>query len=103
MISPGVGQFTRTATPSRTVVACTVDGRAIEARAGDTVLTAVLTHRRSLRVFEFAPTMRSGFCLMGACQDCWVLLDDGAPVRACTTLVEPGMAIVSSRSEPADV
>ena len=35
----------------------------------------------------------AGFCLMGACQDCWVRLADGRRVRACSTLLEDGQAI----------
>ena len=38
--------------------------------------------------------MRAGFCLMGACQDCWVELADGRRVQACSTTVEPGMAVL---------
>ena len=37
---------------------------------------------------------RAGFCLMAACQDCWVRLADGRRVRACSTVVEPGMAVM---------
>jgi predicted molibdopterin-dependent oxidoreductase YjgC len=90
-------QFQRIETPPRTSVACVVDGEAVDVFAGDTVLTAVLTHRRNLRAFEFAEAERSGFCLMGACQDCWVHLATGEPVRACTTLIGPGMSIATRR------
>ena len=72
----------------------TIDGVPAEARAGDLLLTAILLHRSSLRRFEFGDAHRAGFCLMGACQDCWVSLADGRRLRACTTPVEPGMAIV---------
>jgi aerobic-type carbon monoxide dehydrogenase small subunit (CoxS/CutS family) len=40
---------------------------------------------------------RAGFCLMGACQDCWVWLADGSRLRACTTLLAEGMQV---RTEP---
>jgi hypothetical protein len=40
---------------------------------------------------------RAGFCLMGACQECWVWLGAGRRVRACTTLVSEGMKIYSAR------
>jgi len=30
---------------------------------------------------------------MGACQDCWVRLADGKSLRACQTMIEPGMHI----------
>jgi aerobic-type carbon monoxide dehydrogenase small subunit (CoxS/CutS family) len=71
-----------------------LDGRAAEARAGDTLMTAILLQAPALRRFEFADEARAGFCLMGACQDCFVTLDDdGTRVRACTTLVAPGMRV----------
>jgi predicted molibdopterin-dependent oxidoreductase YjgC len=72
----------------------TIDGEPAEAREGDLLLTAILLHRASLRRFEFDETDRAGFCLMAACQDCWVNLAGGGRVRACTTRVEPGMAVV---------
>jgi predicted molibdopterin-dependent oxidoreductase YjgC len=71
-----------------------IDGEAAEAREGDLLLTAILLHRSSLRRFEFDDVDRAGFCLMGACQDCWVGLADGRRVRACSTRVEPSMAII---------
>jgi len=39
---------------------------------------------------------RAGFCLMGACQDCWVHLSSGQRVRACSTLAEDGMALIDT-------
>ncbi|WP_084044680.1 (2Fe-2S)-binding protein [Ensifer sp. WSM1721] len=89
-------QFERLPLPERPQIHCKVDGVAVEARLGDTVLTAVLTTRRNLRPFEFANTHRAGFCLMGACQDCWVHLSNGQRVRACSTLVVDGMQIITS-------
>jgi predicted molibdopterin-dependent oxidoreductase YjgC len=76
----------------------TIDGKAAEAVAGDLLLSAILLHRPSLRRFEFGDGDRAGFCLMGACQDCWVTLADGTRLRACTTLVEPGMQVVTGTS-----
>ncbi|CAH1689779.1 2Fe-2S iron-sulfur cluster protein [Hyphomicrobiales bacterium] len=75
-------------------LAVTVDGRAVEARAGDTLLTVLLNHDGWVRDSEFGDGKRSGFCVMGACQDCWVTLSDGRRLRACTTLAVSGMAIV---------
>ena len=72
----------------------TIDGAPAEARAGDLLLTAILLHRPALRRFEFGDGLRAGFCLMGACQDCWVSLADGRRLRACTTPLAPGMAVV---------
>ncbi len=75
-------------------VPITIDGAPCTAKAGDLLITAVLLHRTSLRRFEFGPGERAGFCWMGACQDCWVSLADGRRVRACTTAVEPNMAVL---------
>ncbi|SFV16121.1 2Fe-2S iron-sulfur cluster binding domain-containing protein [Methylobacterium sp. 174MFSha1.1] len=89
------GLFQRLATRPGPAVPFTIDGVAVEAQAGDLLLSAILLHRHSLRRFEFGPGERAGWCLMGACQDCWVTLADGRRVRACTTLVEPGMAVLT--------
>ena len=70
-----------------------LDGRPCHALEGDTVLTAILTQQGSLRRTEFSGQPRAGFCMMGACQDCWVRLGDGRRVRACSTLLEEGQAI----------
>ncbi|WP_297841156.1 2Fe-2S iron-sulfur cluster-binding protein, partial [Pseudomonas sp.] len=46
-----------------------------------------------VRGSDFSAEPRAGFCLMGACQDCWVRLGDGRRVRACSTLLEAGQTI----------
>jgi predicted molibdopterin-dependent oxidoreductase YjgC len=86
-------QFVRLKPRDGETVALTIDGRSAEARAGDTLMTAILLHAPALRRFEFGDGARAGYCLMGACQDCFVALADGDRVRACTTLVAPGMAV----------
>jgi len=83
----------RVAETQRATVAFTLDGRPAQALEGDTVLTAVLTQGAQLRRNEFSHAPRAGFCLMGACQDCWVRLGDGRRVRACSTLLEAGQHI----------
>jgi predicted molibdopterin-dependent oxidoreductase YjgC len=88
-------QFHRLAERDRPVVRFTIDGRACEALAGDTLLTALLTNGRSVRSAEFGDGRRAGFCLMGACQDCWVATADGRALRACTAYVADGMVIVT--------
>jgi predicted molibdopterin-dependent oxidoreductase YjgC len=88
------GLFHRVVARQGAKIPFTIDGEPVEARAGDLLITAILLHRTSLRRFEFGPGERAGFCLMAACQDCWVLLADGRRVRACSTPVEPGMAVI---------
>ncbi|MCF4128866.1 (2Fe-2S)-binding protein [Methylobacterium sp. SyP6R] len=89
------GLFQRLAQRPGPTVPFTIDGASAEACAGDFLIGAILLHRRALRRFEFGSGERAGYCLMGACQDCWVTLAEGGRVRACTTLVEPGMAVVT--------
>lgn len=73
----------------------TLDGVACEGRAGDTVLTAMLIQADVLRHSDFSGEPRAGFCQMGACQDCWVTLEGGARIRACTTPLAEGMRILT--------
>lgn len=85
----------RVAETQRAPVSFTLDGRPVQALEGDTVLTAVLTQGAQLRRNEFSGEPRAGFCLMGACQDCWIATADGARLRACSTFIVPGMALLS--------
>lgn len=85
----------RVAEQGRGVVRFTLDGRPVEALEGDTVLTAMLTNGERLRRTEFADAPRAGFCLMGACQDCWVRTEEGERLRACGTFIADGMRLVS--------
>jgi len=89
-------QFQRIAERDRPRLRIVIDGRLCEALAGDTLLTALLTNGRRLRSSEFGDGPRAGFCLMGACQDCWVALEDGTRLRACTSFVADGMRIVTT-------
>ena len=88
------GLFQRAINQGGGAVALTIDGEAVQAQQGDLLITAILLHRTALRQFEFGSGSRAGFCLMAACQDCWVQLADGRRLRACSTRVEPGMAVV---------
>ena len=85
--------FKRLTETQRPAVAFTLDGQPASGLLGDTLLTAVLTCAEHLRGSDFSAERRAGFCLMGACQDCWVRLEDGRRVRACLTLLEEGQAI----------
>ncbi|VVE27117.1 Hydrogen cyanide synthase subunit HcnA [Pandoraea horticolens] len=106
--APGHSQLTRLAETSRSPVTFYLDGEPVQALAGDTLLTAILTHQRHVRISEFSGTPRAGFCLIGACQDCWVRCESvpvaggGAQLsrlRACTTPVHDGMRILTRATE----
>ena len=104
------GRLVRAIVPDAPAVRILVDGEEVTAYADESVLVAVLAARNALRQHEFSDEMRAGFCLMGACQDCWVRdvsdVSDGADaanaarVRACSTPVRDGMAIVTRAIDP---
>lgn len=83
----------RLAERDRAVLSFTLDGQPASGLQGDTLLTAVLTVEDSLRGSDYSGEPRAGFCLMGACQDCWVKLGDGRRVRACSTMLEAGVCV----------
>ncbi|GAU06574.1 (2Fe-2S)-binding protein [Burkholderia stabilis] len=93
------GRFVRLAETGRRPVTFRVDGRTVNGLEGDTLLVAMLTQVGHVRQSEFGPEARAGFCLMGACQDCWVWTADGERLRACTTVVQPGLDIVTRQPE----
>ena len=86
-------QFVRLAETDRPGVTIYHGGQPLAALAGDTLLTALLCNGVALRRNEFDGDLRAGFCNMGACQDCWVVLEDGSRARACTTEVWEGMRV----------
>ncbi len=89
------GLFRRVGETARPAIRLEADGVAIEALAGDTLLVALLTNIARLRESEFGDGARAGFCLMGACQECWVWTTEGERLRACSTPVAAGMRIVT--------
>jgi len=92
--------FQRTVDRAAAEVPLTIDGEPVRAQQGDLLITAILLHRTALRRFEFGSGFRAGFCWMAACQECWVRLADGRRLRACSTLVEPGMAVLIEGGDP---
>lgn len=96
-------QFVRAVPRRGATLRLTVDGDAVEAVEGDSLLAVLLLNGTVVRHLEFGGAPRAGFCLMGACQDCWVLLGGGNRVRACTTPAANGMVIwTDSRKADAD-
>ncbi|TPK72064.1 (2Fe-2S)-binding protein [Mesorhizobium sp. B2-4-15] len=97
MITPG--RIVRLAERDRAEVHFLLAGEMRGALAGDTVLTAMLASGHALRNSEFGSESRAGFCLMGACQDCWVWQEEGPCLRACTTLIAEGMRLRTTPPE----
>ena len=92
------GRFVRMVDQARAERRFFVNGRACYGKEGDTVMTALLTLRANLRITEFERAPRAGFCLMGACQDCMVQTEDGARLRACSTLLREDMRLLLPES-----
>lgn len=88
-------RFSRLDGPPRDALELWVDGQPIVALDGDSILTALMHGVGLVRAGEFGDGPRAGLCCMGACQDCWITLADGRRLRACTTLAERGMEILT--------
>lgn len=93
------GRFVRLAETERKPLTIFVDGRAVQGFEGDTLLASMLGASNHVRVSEFGDGQRAGFCLMGACQDCWVWTEAGEHLRACSTTVADGMRINTQQLE----
>ena len=91
------GRFQRLAEKNRAELKLLVDGQPVVALEGDSLLTAMLANGLFVRESEFGDGMRAGFCLMAACQDCWVWTAAGTRLRACSTLAEEGLSIVTKQ------
>ncbi|MBN9135886.1 MULTISPECIES: (2Fe-2S)-binding protein [unclassified Phyllobacterium] len=91
-------QFQRHFRRDEAPIPFTIDGIAYSGRRGDTVLVAIMSVTDRLRQSEFTNEPRAGFCLIGACQDCFVTLACGTRVRACTTPLEAQMAFITRES-----
>jgi predicted molibdopterin-dependent oxidoreductase YjgC len=81
-------------------VALTVDGRRIEAFAGESLSTALLA--AGLRTLRTSPggAPRGMFCGMGVCQECAVEVE-GAVRPACQTPVRDGLSVRLGLEAPA--
>ena len=91
------GLWVRLSEKQREALNFVLNGEPCQALVGDTIMTALLTQSRGLRRGDPSGVMRAGFCVMGACQDCWVVTEEGSRLRSCLTLIEPGMRLVVTR------
>ncbi len=90
-----MSRFRRLGETGRAPIRLVIDGAAVSALAGDTLMVALLANTAALRDSEFDAGRRAGFCLMAACQDCWVWTEEGERLRACSTEAADGMRIVT--------
>ena len=89
--------FRRLHDPHQRAIRVTVDGRLVEARAGDSVAAALLLAAGVLptRVSPVSGAPRAPYCMMGVCFDCLVTIDGVANRQACLVIVRDGMTIAT--------
>jgi len=76
----------------------TLDGQTVCCPEGLTVAGAMFhLGRRSVRMTARTAAPRSLFCGIGVCSDCLMQINERASIRACMTLVQPGMRVVSGQ------
>lgn len=79
-------------------VTITVEGREVEAVAGEPVLAAIWADGpRPLHRTARAGAPRAFYCGIGVCFDCLVTIDGEPNVRACMTPVAAGMTVEAQR------
>jgi predicted molibdopterin-dependent oxidoreductase YjgC len=85
--------FERHATTGR-VLRLTFDGKAIDAREGDSVAAALLAAGVSVfRETSISGAPRAPYCMIGACFDCLVEIDGIANRQACMVAAVDGMSV----------
>lgn len=77
----------------RALVEFTFEGEKVTAWAGDSIAMALwAVAQLELRNSSSVGAPRGVLCNMGICYECLVVVD-GVTVRACTTMVHPGMKV----------
>ena len=76
------------------LVAITVDGEKVEARAGESVAAAVLAHADgATRTPPVSGAPRAPYCMMGVCFECLMEIDGQPNRQACMVRVRDGMTV----------
>jgi predicted molibdopterin-dependent oxidoreductase YjgC len=84
--------------PAADEVSLTFDGREIAARAGEPLLAALFAAGvRAVRTMPVSGEPRGGWCLVGRCADCLVVVDGVPNLRACLIPARPGMRVETQR------
>ena len=76
----------------------TLDGKPVEARAGQTVAAVLLANGQDTwRTTRLHDRPRGIFCGIGACQDCLITINGLPDIRACQRTVAPGDTITTQQ------
>ncbi len=79
-------------------VTFTFDDSPIQARIGEPIAASLLV--AGIRVLRTMPRFgdaRGGFCMIGRCNDCMVVVDGVPNIRACITPVTAGLEVRTQR------
>lgn len=79
--------------PAATVT-FTFDGAAIAGREGEPIIAALLA--AGIRVLHTMPRFggsRGGYCMVGRCTDCLMIVDGVPNTRTCVTAVAQGLGV----------
>jgi hypothetical protein len=80
--------------PPGPLVEFTFDGAAVDGREGEPIAAALFAAGyRVLRTMPRFGDARGGYCMIGRCTDCMVVVDDVPNVPACLTPVSAGLAV----------
>lgn len=86
--------FRRLHDAAGSTVAVTIDGRPVEARAGDSVAAVLLAEGATVtRRSAVSGAPRAAYCMMGVCFDCLVVIDGVGNRQGCLIPAVDGMAI----------
>ncbi|GAB4480892.1 MAG: (2Fe-2S)-binding protein [Anaerolineales bacterium] len=77
----------------------TVDGESYTAFEGDTIASALYAIGKRAWRRSRAGGLRGILCGIGHCFDCLVTVNGIPNIRACQTLVEPGMIVTTNVEE----
>jgi aerobic-type carbon monoxide dehydrogenase small subunit (CoxS/CutS family) len=84
--------------PSAALVTFRFDGRDVEGQEGEPIAVALLA--AGTRVFRTMPRRgdpRGGYCMIGRCADCMVIVDGVPGIRSCVTPVRAGLDVRTQR------
>jgi len=92
--------FQRLPDPQAETVTLTVDGRAVEARARDSVAAALFAAGlERCRTTPDSGAPRAPYCMMGVCFECLVTIDGVGNRQACVVRVREGMRVETQRGK----
>ncbi|WP_043837746.1 (2Fe-2S)-binding protein [Muricoccus aerilatus] len=95
--------FRRLHEVARPVLRFRLDGEPVEGREGDSVAAALLAlGRDACRETAVSGAARGGYCMMGVCFDCLVVIDGTGNRQACLVPLREGMSVETQhgRREP---